>query len=125
MQAAATVCGSFKASLNELVTKLSLTQPAFVRCIAPNAKQEPSNFVTEHVQRQLRYTGVMETVRIRREGYAVRLFFDEFVARYTMIHYTFNKPLLKDPKAACEQLLRECKCEGWAVRKPALLAQCL
>jgi myosin-3 len=109
------VCGSFKASLHELVTKLSMTQPAFVRCIAPNPKQERNNFVTEHVQRQLRYTGVMETVRIRREGFAVRMFFDEFVTRYTMIHYTFDKPLLADPKAACEQLLTETKCDGWAV----------
>eukprot|EP00730_Choanoeca_flexa_P004587 TRINITY_DN11741_c1_g1_i1.p1 TRINITY_DN11741_c1_g1~~TRINITY_DN11741_c1_g1_i1.p1 ORF type:complete len:1538 (+),score=425.01 TRINITY_DN11741_c1_g1_i1:39-4616(+) len=114
-KAAATVCASFKASLNELVTKLTMTQPSFVRCIAPNNKQQPNFYVAEQVQRQLRYTGVMETVRIRREGYAVRLYFDEFVARYAMIHYTFDKALPKDDKAACETILRESKCEGYAI----------
>lgn len=31
----------FRASLTDLVIKLELTEPSFVRCIAPNTKQKP------------------------------------------------------------------------------------
>ena len=35
--------------------------------------------------RQLRYTGVLETTRIRKEGYSTRIVFPEFVRRYMVV----------------------------------------
>jgi myosin heavy subunit len=118
MQAPTSVCSSFKASLADLVTKLELTQPNFVRCIAPNRQQLPNLFAEEEVKRQLQYTGVMETVRIRREGFAIRLFFDEFLARYLLIQYTFSTVLPAEPRDRCEVILSHAKCtpQNWQVR---------
>lgn len=43
------------------------------------------NCEDETVQRQLRYTGMLETVRIRQAGYNVRLTFEEFVNLYRIL----------------------------------------
>jgi myosin heavy subunit len=47
--------------------------------------QSPNYFDNETVQRQLRYTGMLETVRIRQAGYNVRLNFDEFIHLYRIL----------------------------------------
>ena len=59
----------FKTSLTELMAKMFKAKPHFVRCIKPNTKKVANEFDDEHVQKQLLYAGVIETTRIRRDGY--------------------------------------------------------
>ena len=76
-----TVASQFKNSLMVLVEKMSACNPHFVRCIKPNHQKRPGLFTRDYITAQLRYTGMLETTRIRREGYAVRIEFAEFVDR--------------------------------------------
>lgn len=82
---APTMGSNFKASLSNLVGKMDSSTPHFVRCIKPNMEKEPKSFADSFVMSQLRYAGVLQTVQIRRDGYPVRLDFDEFVRRYGML----------------------------------------
>ncbi len=111
-----TVCGYFKASLVELVLKLDQTQPNFIRCIQPTPKQRPDFFDDDHVERQLRYTGVLQTVQIRRQGYATRLTFKEFLERYRVVHFELTEEI-GNPKSACQDVLMHVSCEqgDWQV----------
>lgn len=59
---------SFQYSLRELMFKMLSGTPHFVRCIRPNDLKTPREFHPERVVEQLRYTGVLETTRIRREA---------------------------------------------------------
>ncbi|KAK6290872.1 hypothetical protein J4Q44_G00387280 [Coregonus suidteri] len=77
-----TVSTKFTLSLLELVDKMQRCNSSFIRCIKPNGQKEPGVFETELVSRQLRYSGILETIRIRREGYPVRLVFNVFLFRY-------------------------------------------
>ncbi|ELV14015.1 Myosin-XV [Tupaia chinensis] len=77
-----TVAAKFQQSLLDLVEKMERCNPLFVRCLKPNHKKEPGLFEPDVVMAQLRYSGVLETVRIRKEGFPVRLPFQVFVDRY-------------------------------------------
>ncbi|UJR09223.1 hypothetical protein I4U23_013470 [Adineta vaga] len=75
----------FKKSLDSLMTILAACQPFFVRCIKPNEYKAPDNFDRALVCRQLRYSGMMETISIRRKGYPIRHLFHDFVDRYRLL----------------------------------------
>nr|KAF6398725.1 myosin XVA [Molossus molossus] len=77
-----TVAAKFQQSLLDLIEKMERCNPLFVRCLKPNHKKEPGLFEADVVMTQLRYSGVLETVRIRKEGFPVRLPFQVFIDRY-------------------------------------------
>ncbi|XP_044203400.1 unconventional myosin-XV [Thunnus albacares] len=77
-----TVSAKFQSSLQELLEKMERCNPYFVRCIKPNHHKEPGVFDMELVTTQLHYSGIMETIHIRREGYPIRLHFHSFLSRY-------------------------------------------
>lgn len=82
-----TVSTYFRFSLMDLLQKMVSGTPQFVRCIKPSEErpqqhqQRGAVFDAEKVLRQLRYTGVLETIRIRQHGFSHRLPFAEFLKR--------------------------------------------
>jgi len=79
------VASQFKTSLQSLVEDLEKTQPHYIRCVKPNLKKAPNNFNAGEVLKQLRYSGMMEAIRIRREGYALREPHQSFFSRFAML----------------------------------------
>uniref|UniRef100_A0A671KQT4 Unconventional myosin-X-like n=1 Tax=Sinocyclocheilus anshuiensis TaxID=1608454 RepID=A0A671KQT4_9TELE len=80
-----TVSSQFRDSLHALMATLSVSNPFFVRCIKPNMDKTPNKFVPDVVLNQLRYSGMLETVKIRRAGFPVRRTFKDFFSRYKII----------------------------------------
>ncbi|KAG8223098.1 hypothetical protein J437_LFUL002046, partial [Ladona fulva] len=80
-----TVTAQFQQSLHSLMDTLNQANPFFIRCIKSNSEKIPNKFDEDTVQRQLRYTGMLETVRIRQAGYNVRLTYDEFIQLYRIL----------------------------------------
>eukprot|EP00818_Percolomonas_sp_WS_P008469 CAMPEP_0117441274 /NCGR_PEP_ID=MMETSP0759-20121206/3551_1 /TAXON_ID=63605 /ORGANISM="Percolomonas cosmopolitus, Strain WS" /LENGTH=1285 /DNA_ID=CAMNT_0005233125 /DNA_START=408 /DNA_END=4265 /DNA_ORIENTATION=- len=77
-----TVGGHFKNQLNELLTTVNSTLPHWIRCIKPHPSKRPNRFHRIEVMNQLRSSGVLATIKMRREGFSVRLphkhFWDKF-----------------------------------------------
>ena len=75
-----------KMQMETLSTIIRACTPHFVRCIKPNHVALPApSFDTMLVVKQLRFLGLMETCRIRRQGYPIRTTFASLVLRYTPI----------------------------------------
>jgi myosin heavy subunit len=79
------VASQFKQSLQSLVDDLEKTQPHYIRCIKPNLHKAPNSFSSGEVLKQLRYSGMMEAIRIRREGYALREDHLSFFNRFSVL----------------------------------------
>uniref|UniRef100_UPI0037E7D6D8 unconventional myosin-VIIb n=1 Tax=Semicossyphus pulcher TaxID=241346 RepID=UPI0037E7D6D8 len=102
-----TLTGQFRQSLDSLMKTLTVCQPYFIRCIKPNDFKKPLLFDRELCMRQLRYSGMMETIRIRKAGYPVRYTFQEFLDRYRVL----LKTSLCDPKTESKEKCCESICE--------------
>ncbi|NXS11642.1 MYO15 protein, partial [Neodrepanis coruscans] len=79
---ASTLVSKFQQSLQDLTAKLRRSHAFFIQCITPNPKKLSNIFDVEYVTRQLRHSGILEAVHIRKEGYPIRLPFQNFLARY-------------------------------------------
>ncbi|XP_042346929.1 unconventional myosin-IXAa isoform X2 [Plectropomus leopardus] len=79
------ISAQFQASLNKLMETLGQSEPYFVKCIRSNAEKLPLRFNDNLVLRQLRYTGMLETVRIRQSGYNVKYTFKDFVHHFSVL----------------------------------------
>lgn len=67
-----TQSAQFRDQLFELMDRLGKTNPHFIRCIRPNDAQKPLTFDKSSVIRQLRYSGIVDTVKIRQGGFPNR-----------------------------------------------------
>nr|XP_033775662.1 unconventional myosin-IXa isoform X2 [Geotrypetes seraphini] len=79
------ISAQFQTSLNKLIETLGQAEPYFVKCIRSNAEKLPLRFNDTLVLRQLRYTGMLETVRIRQSGYGCKYSFQEFVDHFHVL----------------------------------------
>ncbi|XP_069137076.1 unconventional myosin-IXb-like isoform X9 [Argopecten irradians] len=84
-KAMASVSAQFTWSLHRLMATLNQANPFFIRCIKSNPDKAPCVFDDAMVLRQLRYTGMLATVKIRQSGYNYRLTFDEFIQMYKIL----------------------------------------
>uniref|UniRef100_A0A673YRP6 non-specific serine/threonine protein kinase n=1 Tax=Salmo trutta TaxID=8032 RepID=A0A673YRP6_SALTR len=111
-----TVASYFRYSLMDLLSKMVAGQPHFVRCIKPNNDRQASKFDREKVLVQLRYTGVLETAKIRRQGYSHRILYTNFVNRYYILAFHAHKEPEASPET-CAAILEKTKLENWVLGK--------
>ena len=76
------LCKQFKRQLDDLFKILGQSNPRYVMCIKPNSEKIPGNFESLDVLEQLISGGILETVKIRKQGYSIRKNFEEFFKRY-------------------------------------------
>jgi len=77
-----TVSSQFRKQLSSLIDKLDACEPHYIRCIKPNDKKLPGKFHSLKSLEQLRYAGMLETIRIRDQGYALRERHEDFFSRF-------------------------------------------
>eukprot|EP00515_Schizochytrium_aggregatum_P020736 CAMPEP_0202100776 /NCGR_PEP_ID=MMETSP0965-20130614/3344_1 /ASSEMBLY_ACC=CAM_ASM_000507 /TAXON_ID=4773 /ORGANISM="Schizochytrium aggregatum, Strain ATCC28209" /LENGTH=679 /DNA_ID=CAMNT_0048669449 /DNA_START=1 /DNA_END=2037 /DNA_ORIENTATION=- len=97
----------FRGQLNDLMSTLYETESRYIRCVKPNNDQMPNKFEAPLVVEQLRYSGVFEAVKIRKQGYPFRLTHRQFAFRYRCINQGHNyRASTRDDEAVCREVLK-------------------
>lgn len=100
-----TVGQLYKEQLTRLMTTLRNTNPNFVRCIIPNHEKRAGKISSNLVLDQLRCNGVLEGIRICRQGFPNRIPFQEFRQRYEILTPGVIPKGFMDGKKACEKMI--------------------
>uniref|UniRef100_A0A665X8V9 Myosin-9 n=1 Tax=Echeneis naucrates TaxID=173247 RepID=A0A665X8V9_ECHNA len=101
-----TVGQLYKEQLGNLMATLRNTNPNFVRCIIPNHEKKAGKLEPHLVLDQLRCNGVLEGIRICRQGFPNRIVFQEFRQRYEILTPNAIPKGFMDGKQACVLMIK-------------------
>ncbi|XP_038639473.1 myosin-9-like isoform X3 [Scyliorhinus canicula] len=101
-----TVSQLYKEQLSKLMATLRNTNPNFVRCIIPNHEKKSGKLEAHLVLDQLRCNGVLEGIRICRQGFPNRIVFQEFRQRYEILTPNSIPKGFMDGKQACVLMIK-------------------
>ncbi|NWX21219.1 MYH9 protein, partial [Aegotheles bennettii] len=101
-----TVGQLYKEQLAKLMATLRNTNPNFVRCIIPNHEKKAGKLDPHLVLDQLRCNGVLEGIRICRQGFPNRVVFQEFRQRYEILTPNAIPKGFMDGKQACVLMIK-------------------
>ncbi|XP_075689625.1 myosin-9 [Rhinoderma darwinii] len=101
-----TVGQLYKEQLSKLMATLRNTNPNFVRCIIPNHDKKAGKLDAHLVLDQLRCNGVLEGIRICRQGFPNRVVFQEFRQRYEILTPNSIPKGFMDGKQACVLMIK-------------------
>ncbi len=76
----------FKKQLDDLLKMLTQSNPRYIKCIKPNSQKKPKIIDSLDVMDQLLSAGVLEAIKIRKQGYSIRRTNEEFTRRYLKLY---------------------------------------
>merc|ERR1719187_2720814 len=103
-----TVSSYFKGQLDDLLTTLYKTDPAFIRCVVPNTHKIPGGVESGLVMHQYQCNGVLAGIAICRKGFPNKMLYPEFKSRYNILAASLVAKA-KNDKAAAKAVLEMIK----------------
>lgn len=104
----------FRQQIKDLMEELNYCDCHFIRCIKPNEQKQKNSFQGQLVLQQIRYLGILDSIKIRKESFPVRIPFKKFFQKYYELHpdshkFTYEQvmteDLQKDYKILCRELI--------------------
>lgn len=70
--------------MNELIEGLlNKTEQHFIRCIKSNGSKKPMEIEQEIVYSQIKYLGILDTIKIKKMGYSVKIKYEDMDKRFS------------------------------------------
>lgn len=89
-----TLLQQFALQMKTLMEELRKCDSNFIRCIKPNELKQKENFQSDYLLKQIKYLGVLESVKIRKDSFPFRKDLNLFWKEYSFL---CNKvPFIKD-----------------------------
>ncbi|KAM0673982.1 Myosin type-2 heavy chain 1 [Gurleya vavrai] len=79
----------FKKSLDDLFESLSDSKILYVRCLKPN-KKKTNSFDQDYILKQLKSSGIIETIEISKKTYSHYIYIEDFNQRYMTLTKNYN-----------------------------------
>lgn len=76
------LAGKFKGQIKDLMNELGSCDVSFIRCLKPNEEKKADYFQENFVLLQIRYLGLLDSIKVRQNGYSVRRNYQEFYQKY-------------------------------------------
>merc|ERR1719219_847079 len=105
-----TVSSFYKGQLDDLLTILYKTDPAFIRCVVPNTHKIPGGVESGLGMHQYQCNGVLAGIAICRMGFPNKMPYPEFKSRYNILAAKAVAKA-KNDKAAADVCLQVAKLE--------------
>jgi myosin heavy subunit len=86
----------FRTQMKELMDELNSCECHFIRCIKPNDKKEPNLFNPAMSLLQIKYMGILDTIKVRKESYPIRRLYKVFYERYQDLDLKASKIPFKE-----------------------------
>ena len=74
--------GKFRSDMDNLAKALGECVRHYIRCLKPNEEKKKNYFVPWFSLLQIKYMGVLDTIRIRQEGYPVKMSYLEWYLKF-------------------------------------------
>jgi myosin heavy subunit len=75
----------FANNISTLMKTMEATAPQFIRCVKSNECKKPFFFNAEKTFHQLQYLGVLDSIRIRHDGFSYQTSYREFFAHFCIV----------------------------------------
>ncbi|KAL4450307.1 hypothetical protein ABPG74_009013 [Tetrahymena malaccensis] len=80
----------FRTEMQYLMNDLMACDCHFIRCIKPNEEKKANCFRPVNALQQVRYLGVLESIKVRKQSYPIRKNYQLFYKRYSLINQDFK-----------------------------------
>lgn len=71
----------------------------FIRCLKPNEIKKKNYFIPQLALNQIRYLGVLDSIKVRKESYPIRIKYLNFFERFSELASEFKKCSLSELQA--------------------------
>ena len=102
----------FRTQMKQLMEELSSCDAHFIRCLKPNEMKKSDNFVPITVLSQIRYLGLLDSIKVRKNTYPARKEFYDFYKKYQEILKSkgckdYSKEIKgKEYRHLCEEIVK-------------------
>eukprot|EP00127_Corallochytrium_limacisporum_P002979 Clim_evm26s144 gene=Clim_evmTU26s144 len=104
-----TLSAVFKKSLGDLMGRIKMTSPNYIRCIKPNEGKAAFSIQDAFVLNQLRACGLSETIRISAKGFPSKYRYETFMDRYWPVaEFRVNRNDVSQAKRVVVELAHQC-----------------
>lgn len=89
----------FRQQIKTLMEELNSCECHFIRCIKPNETKSPETFIPALTLQQIKYMGILDTIKVRKDSFPVRRLYKNFYKRYEELHEEQCKIKFEDHEA--------------------------
>lgn len=101
--------GKFRSDMDNLAKALGECVRHYIRCLKPNEAKKKNFFVPWFSLLQIKYMGILDTIRVRQEGYPVIKTYFEYYMKYEDVIEFSGKPFYKEVRDDNPNLQEWCK----------------